>query len=103
MAEDFVRNLVAQREESGRVSASAIGIAAQEAEVEPEARVRLTRMITVRPTLYYAVIELRSSTIGPADAAYGGYFTVRTVGGGSSSGTSTGRSTFLTWERLPVE
>lgn len=103
-AQQFVRRLIADREDNGgRASANAIGLAAQDAGVEADVRVRLTRMITVRPTLFYAVIELRDSTVGPAQSAYGGFFTVGSIGAAVSGTASPTRSTFLTWERVAVE
>ncbi len=97
IAKAFASSLVSDREENGgRCSPNAIGYAITDASVEPEIRSRLSRMFTVRPTLYYATVELRSSTIGPADARYGGYFVV-----GNRAGSD--RTAFLTWENIGVE
>jgi hypothetical protein len=57
-------------------------------------------MFTVRPTLYYATVELRRSTYGPPLARYGGYFV---LGTGRPTASTSARSAFLTWERLGVE
>lgn len=99
-ARAFAAALIADRNSNGgRASASAIGLAIADATSDPEIRSRLSRMFTVRPTLYYATVELRDSSIGPPVARYGGYFVV------STSRTTSGaeRSAFLTWENIGVE
>ncbi len=103
-AELFVRLLLEDRDNNnGRVSPSGIGAAAQDAQLEPETRGRLVRMLTIHPTLYYATIELSDSSIGPPLARYGGYFTVASTGAGRSNNPSATRSTFLSWEKLSIE
>jgi len=97
IAKAFASSLIADREANGgRSSANAIGYAIADASAEPDVRSRLSRMFTVRPTLYYATVELRSSTVGPAAARYGGYFVI-------SNRSSTDRTAFLTWENIGVE
>ncbi len=100
IAKGFARSLVADRESNGGIaSAGAVGMAIADSGADPELRSQLARLFTVRPTLYFAIVELRSSTVGPPDARYGGYFSVannRDLG-------STERSAFLTWENLGVE
>jgi hypothetical protein len=96
----FATSLINDRESNGgRCTPSAIGLAASAAGVENETRSLLSRMFTVRPTLYYATVELRDSGQGPPLARYGGYFSVGT-GRGATGAT---RSAFLTWENLGVE
>ncbi len=96
----FARSLVADRESNGGIaSAGAVGMAIADSGAGPELRSQLARLFTVRPTLYYATVELRSSTIGPPDARYGGYFSVAN----NRDISSTERSAFLTWENLGVE
>ena len=105
-AEVFVGLLIKDRDDNGgQVSPSGIGTAAQDAQIDPEIRTRLVRMLTIHPTLYYATIELRDSSIGPPLARYGGYFTVASAGAGRAAPASASatRSTFLTWEKLSTE
>ncbi len=98
----FARALVADRENNGgRCTPSAIGTAASQAGLEAEVRASVTRMFTVRPTLFYATVELRRSSYEPPLARYGGYFVVAPIRGSNASATA--RSAFLTWERLGVE
>ena len=91
---------MADREANGGIaSAGAVGMAIADSGVDPDSRSVLARLFTVRPTLYYATVELRDSTVGPPLARYGGYFSIannRDLG-------STERSAFLSWENLGVE
>lgn len=98
----FAASLISDREDNGgRSTPTAVGTAAVQANLEPEDRALVNRMFTVRPTLFHAVVELRSSSYGPPLARYGGYFVVGTT---RASSTSTpNRSAFLTWERLAIE
>ncbi|HZW10670.1 MAG TPA: hypothetical protein VFF69_12270 [Phycisphaerales bacterium] len=96
----FATSLINDRESNGgQCTPSAIGAAAAAAGVENETRALLSRMFTVRPTLYYSTVELRGAGQGPPLARYGGYFVVGT----SRGATGPSRSAFLTWEKLGVE
>lgn len=100
-AQRFAQSIDRDRQSNGgRCSPSALGLAMGEAGVDADMRARLGRMFTVRPSLFYATVELRDSSIGPALARYGGYFIVAQA---RSTASSTERSAFLTWERLSVE
>ncbi|QKK07349.1 MAG: hypothetical protein HND58_03745 [Planctomycetota bacterium] len=97
MASAFASSIVADREANGgRASSNAVGYAINDATSDADLRSRLSRMFTVRPTLFYATVELRTSTVGPAAARFGGYFIV-------SNRSSTDRTAFLTWENIGVE
>lgn len=99
-AQGFARSIEADRSDNGgRCSAGAVGVAIADSGVDPALRATLSRLFTVRPTLYFAVVEIRDSTIGPAQARYGGYFSIAT----NRDPGSTDRSAFLTWESLGVE
>ncbi|MBK7403827.1 MAG: hypothetical protein IPJ41_04130 [Phycisphaerales bacterium] len=101
VATRFAQSIEQDRQANGgRCSPSAMGIAMSEAGVDADMRTRLGRMFTVRPTLYYATVELRDSSVGPAMARFGGYFIVANT---RTSTTSGDRSAFLTWEKLGVE
>lgn len=97
MASAFASSIVADREANGgRASSNAVGYAINDATSDADLRSRLSRMFTVRPTLFFATVELRTSTVGPAAARFGGYFIV-------SNRSSTDRTAFLTWENIGVE
>lgn len=100
VARGFAASIVADREANGGISTSgAVGSAIAASGADPELRTTLSRLFTVKPTLYYATVELRTSTYGPAAARYGGYFLVAH----DRSLSSAERSAFLTWENLGVE
>jgi len=99
-AEAFARSIDDDRQSNGGLcSAGAVGVAIAASGVEPELRSTLARLFTVRPSLYFATVELRSSTVGPPDARYGGYFSIAT----DRSLAATDRSAFLSWDNLGVE
>lgn len=96
----FATSLINDRASNGgRCTSGAIGQAASAANVDNEVRTLLSRMFTVRPTLYFATVELRDSTYGPPLARYGGYFSM----GSTRAGAGLTRSAFLTWHNLGVE
>ena len=100
VAKGFAGSIVADRESSGGISTSgAVGTAIADSGAETDLRATLSSLFTVRPTLYYAVVELRTSAYGDPSARYGGYFSIAT----DRSLSSTERSAFLTWENLGVE
>jgi hypothetical protein len=100
VGEAFARSIAGDREDNGgSSSAGAVGMAIADAGIESDMRAVISRLFTVRPTLYYAVVELRDSTIGPPVARYGGYFSIAA----NRDPSSTDRSAFLTWENLGVE
>ncbi len=98
--EAFALSIANDREANGgRSTAGAVGMAMADASVEAGHRAVIARLFTVRPTLYYATVELRDSTIGPPQARYGGYFSIAT----NRDPSSAERSAFLTWDNLGVE
>lgn len=100
VAQGFAASIVADRESNGGVSTTgAVNAAINASGAAQELRTTLARLFTVRPTLYYAVVELRTSTYGPPSARYGGYFSIAN----DRSLSSTERSAFLTWENLALE
>jgi len=100
VARGFARSLVDDRETNGGLSTvGCVGAAIADSGADAGMRATLSRLFTVRPTLYYAVVELHDSSVGPALARYGGFFSVA----GSRAPGSTERSAFLTWENLGVE
>ena len=99
VAQAFARSIEADRLDNGGVStAAAIGTAITDSGAGAELRGTLTRVFTTRPTLYYAIVELRDSTVGPPLARYGGYFAVAR----NRDPAATDRSSFLTWESLGI-
>lgn len=98
VARAFAASIVADRASNGgRSGPNAIGYAITDSSADPDLRAQLSRMFTVRPSLYYATVELRTSRTGGAQARYGGYFSV-----GNRAGSSD-RTAFLTWENIGVE
>lgn len=97
IARAFANSIITDREDNGgRCSPNAVGYAINDASADAEIRSRLSRMFTVRPSLYYATVELRTSRTGPAAARYGGYFAV-------GNRATSDRTAFLTWENIGVE
>lgn len=100
VAKGFASSILADREGNGNISTSgAVGTAITDSGADPELRATLANLFTVRPTLYYAVVELRTSAYGKPSARYGGYFSVAN----DRNLSSLERSAFLTWENLGVE
>lgn len=97
-ARAFAGSIVSERQANGgRATPTAIGNALTSASVDPELRSRFGRVFTVRPTLYYATVELRLTRTGPPAARFGGYFSI------STGRAAAERTAFLTWENIGVE
>lgn len=102
-SDDLYRGLIALRDRP-KVTQNDLNALGGELALEEDQKRRLSRLVHVEPSLWYAEVQSRAASDGRLLSRYGGLVlppSVTTRSRTRSSGLQ-GRTQFLTWERLEV-
>jgi hypothetical protein len=105
-AERFARTIVERRRSGGELTEQDLAAAINDAGWDAAQRDQVRRLVTIKPELWIAVIDVYSSPRGGGSrlvGRFGGRFTMPGDFNTRTMGTMQSMGPFLSWEQLPLE